>query len=152
MKIDATNKYDVIDIVSNISSQVTDNKGNDANESLFSEILENTLKLKEAHGLPEKVATSGKSLPLSLTSDDRESVTFNQNILSAMAESSEEKTRVVPISPPSSDLSTIYDRADSSTSSETNLDKTDEIKIRTDLLMKIIFILVKTVLRLDTPN
>ena len=134
MKIDATNKYDVIDIVSNISSQVTDNKGNDANESLFSEILENTLKLKEAHGLPEKVATSGKSLPLSLTSDDRESVTFNQNILSAMAESSEEKTRVVPISPPSADLSTIFDRVDSSTSSETNLDKTDEIKIRTDFV------------------
>ena len=28
MKIDATDKYDVIDIVSNISSQVTDNKEN----------------------------------------------------------------------------------------------------------------------------
>ena len=54
MKIDATNKYDVIDIVSNISSQVTDNKGNDANESLFSVILENTLKLKDAHGCRKK--------------------------------------------------------------------------------------------------
>ena len=54
MKIDATNKYDVIDIVSNISSQVTDNKGNDANESLFSVILENTLKLKDAHGFAGK--------------------------------------------------------------------------------------------------
>ena len=83
---------------------------------------------------PEKVATSGKSLPLSLTSDDRESVTFNQNILSALAESSEENTRVVPISPPSADLSTIFDRGDSSTSSQTNLDKNDEVKIRTDFV------------------
>jgi len=134
MKIDATNKYDVIDIVSNISSQVTVNKGNDANESLFSVILENTLKLKDAHGSPEKVATSGKSLPLSLTSDDKESVTFNQNILSALAESSEENTRVVTISPPSADLSTILDRGDSSTSSQTNLDKNDEVKMRTDFV------------------
>ena len=141
MKIDATNKYDVIDIVSNISSQVTVNKGNDANESLFSDILENTLKLKDAHGSPEKVATSGKSLPLSLTSDDKESVTFNQNILSALAESSEENTRVVTISPPSADLSTILDRGDSSldrgdssTSSQTNLDKNDEVKMRTDFV------------------
>ena len=134
MKIDATNKYDVIDIVSNISSQVTDNKGNDVNESLFSVILENTLKLKDAHGSPEKVATSGKSLPLSLTSDDKESVTFNQNILSALAESSEENTRVVTISPPSADLSTILDRGDSSTSSQTNLDKNDEVKVRTDFV------------------
>lgn len=141
MKVDATNKYDVIDIVSNISSQVTDNKGNDTNESLFSVILENTLKLKDAHGSPEKVATSGKSLPLSLTSDDKESVTFNQNILSALAESSEENTRVVTISPPSADLSTILDRGDSSldrgdssTSSQTNLDKNDEVKMRTDFV------------------
>jgi len=134
MKIDATNKYDVIDIVSNISSQVTDNKGNDANESLFSVILENTLKLKDAHGSPEKVAKSGKSLPLSLTSDYKESVTFNQNILSALAESSEENTRVVTISPPSADLSTILDRGDSSTSSQTNLDKNDEVKVRTDFV------------------
>ena len=134
MKIDATNKYDVIDIVSNISSQVTDNKGNDVNESLFSVILENTLKLKDAHGSPEKVATSGKSLPLSLTSDDKESVTFNQNILTALAESSEENTRVVTISHPSADLSTILDRGDSSTSSQTNLDKNDEVKMRTDFV------------------
>ena len=136
MKIDANDKYDVIDIVSNISSQVTDNKENIIKDSPFSVILENTLKYDDVQSLQEKVATSGKSLPLSLTTDDRESVTYNQNILSALAESSGENTRVVTISPPSADLSTILDRGDSSTSSQTNLDKNDEVKMRTNFVNK----------------
>jgi hypothetical protein len=134
MKIDANDKYDVIDIVSNISSQVTDNKENIIKDSPFSVILENTLKYDDVQSLQEKVATSGKSLPLSLTTDDRESVTYNQNILSALAESSGENISAFSINPLSMALLTILDRRDFSNVPQLTLGENDKIKMRADLI------------------